>query len=187
MKARLLVVGVIFAAGCGFSAAGTGVGSNATDAGLDAAISDDGAGAEGGGDPIPGQGSSQIPIGDLDGGVDAETDASTDASTPAPSFQIIAPPKGKFTILTPGAAKPCSGDGMMAASFTVKNFSAETVRIRWVDGLCVEHDYGTVSPGNAKMQPTFVTHRWRIRSDVNMAIRGDFVLGAPGAYDVIVR
>ncbi|CAN5709833.1 hypothetical protein BH11MYX4_BH11MYX4_14980 [soil metagenome] len=166
-------------AGCGITAVATREDPATADGGRDATAGPEPADA----DPqaAPAGGSSEAPIGDLDAGEDASS------TTELPRFEIIAPAGGKFRILAPGAAKPCSVASGQGATFAVKNFTAEKVSVRWVDYGCVEHDYGTVNPNKAKSQPTFVTHRWRIRSDVDAGILGDFVLDAPGTYQVIVR
>ncbi|HSO37055.1 MAG TPA: hypothetical protein VLT33_31235 [Labilithrix sp.] len=178
MKLRLVVMAVfLVGAGCGITAVATREDPATADGGRDATAGP----ADADPQAAPAGGSSEVPIGDLDAGEDA---AST---TELPRFEIIPPAGGKFTILAPGAAKPCSVASGQGATFAVKNFTAEKVRVRWVDYVCVEHDYGTVNPTKAKSQPTFVTHRWRIRSDVDAGILGDFVLDAPGTYQVIVR
>ena len=125
----------------------------------------------------PGDGASEVPIDELDAGADADL----------PRFEIIAPQDGKFAIIAPGAPAPCSTGSGIPATFTVKNLSSEKLRIWWVSYTCVDLDYGSVSPGNAKSQGTYVRHRWRIRSDVDGGIRGDFALSGAGTYQVIVR
>lgn len=175
MKARLLVIGAVLAAGCGLSAVATRV--DPTDA--DPVVARDGAPEVDATDSsaAPGDGSSELPIDELDAGGDADL----------PRFEIVAPPGGKFAIFTPGAPTPCSTGSGVPASFTVKNLSSEKLRVWWVNYQCFEQDYGGLSAGNAKSQPTFVRHRWRIRSDVDGGIRGDFALGGSGTYQVIVR
>ncbi len=166
-------------AGCGITAVATRDDPTSAEQGFDATTA---ASVEDAMDPqaAPAGGSNEVPIGDLDSGID-------DGATAPPRFEIIAPAGGKFTILVPGAAKPCSVGSAQAATFTLKNLTAKKARVWWVDYGCVEHDYGTVAANKARSQPTFVTHRWRVRSDVDGGILGDFVLDAPGTYTVIVR
>ena len=178
MRAPFFLSGVLVVAGCagcGFTGAATSTGPTEGGAGFDAA----GASPSEGGTDLPSAGSNEIPIEGLDAGADG--------STALPRFEIVAPSGGKFRILAGAAATPCSVASGQPATFVVNNLSTATVRIAWVDYGCSARDYGTASAGNSRTQPTFVSHRWRIRSDVGGATLGEFVLDAPGTYQVIVR
>lgn len=140
--------------------------------------------------PVPGTGSTQLPIGDLDAGADADLDAEADAdaaTTTPPTFEILAPAGGAFHKVTPGDVLPCSTGGSTPAAMVVKNLGPVPVTLGWVDYACVEESYGILGSNRQYTQPTYVGHRWRIRSAVDAGIRGDFVLDAPGTYTVIVH
>ncbi len=142
--------------------------------------------------PVPGAGSTQIPIADADAGdagdaeADAKLDATTDAQTAQP-FEIIGPVGGAFHGVTPGEVLPCSIGGFGPAALNVKNLSTEPVTLGWVNYICNEDNYGTLGVNRQYTQPTYTGHRWRIRGAVSKTIRGDFVIDAPGTYTVIVR
>lgn len=193
MRLRVIAVLGALAAGCGLSFVGTyGPAPDDADASADDAAptrkdSASDAMVDDVSVPIPPEGETEVPLEPVDAGFDADD---PDA-TPLPSFEIVAPSGGKFRILTPGAPTPCSVGGVTATSFRVENASSEGVAVRWYDYSCDERGYGMVGSGNQKSQPTYVGHRWRLRSLVDGGIRGDFVLEAPGAggapYRVILR
>ena len=141
--------------------------------------------------PVPGAGSTQIPIADAgDAGDAGDADAKLDATTDAPAalaFEIIGPVGGAFHVVTPGEVLPCSTGGSDPAALDVKNLSSENVSLGWVNYDCVEDNYGTLGVKRQYTQPTYAGHRWRIRGAVSGTIRGDFVIDAPGTYTVIVR
>lgn len=201
MRTRLRIVALfgVLAAGCGLSVVGTLAGGDGADAGVDAtlppeaSLPETGDGGNNEPVPIPPMDDAETPLDPLDAGddLDATLDAGDDADAAMPLlFQIVAPAGGKYTIYPPGTPMPCSVGGGGAASFRVENTSGETVAVRWYDYQCKEQNYGTVSTGNAKNQPTYVGHRWRIRG-ADGGLLGDFVLDAPNPdsarYRVLVR
>lgn len=137
--------------------------------------------------PVPGMGSTEIPIGDLDAGTDAELDAGTDATVATAPFDIVASPGGAFHTVTPGEILPCSTGGFDPATMVVRNLTANGIALRWVDYACVEQPYGILPSNRQYSQPTYAGHRWRLRSVVDAAIRVDFVIDKAGTYVVTVH
>jgi len=196
---RIVALFGVLAAGCGLSVVGSLAGGDGADAGVDvvslpeASLPDAGDGGSTDPVPIPPMEDAETPLDPLDASddVDATLDAGDDADAAMPPlFEIVAPVNGKYLIYPPGTPMPCSVNGSGAASFRVENTSGETVAVRWYNYQCNEQNYGTVSTGNAKNQPTYVGHRWRIRG-ADGGLLGDFVLQAPNPdsarYRVIVR
>lgn len=57
----------------------------------------------------------------------------------------------------------CSGQGD-PVTITFVNNTQSNVNIYWVDFDCIEVFFDTLAPHTQRVQETFVTHRWRIRS-----------------------
>lgn len=138
--------------------------------------------------PVPEAASSEIPIGDLDAGTDAnaDLDAGPDGATVDPALEIVTSGGGKFHMVTPGELLPCSVAGGNA-TLVVRNLGAEKIDVRWVNYSCYEVGYGTLGTNKQVAIGTYAGNRWRIRSDADAGILGDFVLDAPGTYTVTVH
>ena len=196
VNARALLIGTALAiawAGCGLSAVGLHGEPPGPEPEVDAtrASVPETSAADTTLPPVPGAGSTPIPIGDADAGDAGDADAKLDATSDAPTaqpFEIIGPVGGAFHGVTPpGDVLPCSTGGSDPAALNVKNMSSEPVSLGWVTYDCVENNYGTLGANRQYTQPTYAGHRWRIRGAVSGTIRGDFVIDAPGTYTVIVR
>jgi hypothetical protein len=195
VNSRALVIGIALAvawAGCGLSAVGLHEDPPVPEVQVDApgASVPETSAFDSALPPVPGSGSTQMPIGEADAGDAGDADAKLDATTDAPTtlpFEIIGPVGGAFHLVTPGQLLPCSTGGFEPATLDVKNLSSEDVSLAWVNYNCIENDYGTLGAHRQYMQPTYAGHRWRIRGAVSGTVRGDFVIDAPGTYTVIVR
>lgn len=57
----------------------------------------------------------------------------------------------------------CSLNDAASAQITFINNCTVSVKQEWVDYACAEMEYATIAPGQSWVQPTYVTHPWRIR------------------------
>ena len=71
---------------------------------------------------------------------------------------------------------PCSSDGGAEATLTVTNDSGVAVDIYWRDGLCEEHTYQLLAPGDRHTQGTFTGHVWVARELTGARALVDFTV-----------
>jgi len=82
------------------------------------------------------------------------------------------------------ATIPCSTYSVNQTTFTLRNESAETVRLYWRDTDCVESLYAEVVAGGSRTQEGYLAAVWVLR-DLNDQLLDWFIADQPGPYDVV--
>jgi hypothetical protein len=90
-----------------------------------------------------------------DGGDGGHASDAADASDARKSCADIA--------LDAGDATVCAMSADASANLVIQNNCAEGVDLWWVGYQCSEVFYSTIQSGAALMQPSFVSHPWRLR------------------------
>jgi len=70
---------------------------------------------------------------------------------------------GNAIAAQPNTLKTCSTAWSSTANLKIHNNHSQKVDLYWVDYQCNEVKYTTINPGYTVVQPSFITHPWRIR------------------------
>lgn len=175
---RLLALLTMPLVACGLSV--VGVGSESADEAAEAGTADAREAAESDGATTPpvllDASTADAPVEPADTGV-------IDAGTDAGPLPIATFTPGNSVTVNYSTTTLCSGNGS-GASMKLTNTGSSTYLVRWINGGCVENDYGQVAPGAVVTWGSFKTHRWRLRRKSDNAIIVDFTLKANTTVDV---
>jgi len=87
----------------------------------------------------------------------------------------------------PKTLKTCSTGWSSTANLKIVNNYNKYVDLYWVDYQCNEVKYVTLNPGVTHLQPSFVTHPWRIRESNSGKLLKQVTLDNPGTTIIATR